>query len=42
VPLKGHTQLPEGAHDAMNHPMCQRLWHNAVAWLARVDAPAKI
>ena len=41
VPLKGHDQLPAGAESAMSHPMCQRLFHNAVRWLAR-SAESKI
>jgi hypothetical protein len=39
VPLKTHDQLPPGFESAMSHPMCQRLFHNAVRWLARAAEP---
>ena len=41
VPLVNHTSmdLPEDAHDAMSHPMVQKLLHNAVAWMAHVEPP---
>jgi hypothetical protein len=39
VPLVNHTSmhLPADKHDAMFHPMVQKLLRNAVAWLARVE-----
>lgn len=43
VPLIHHDmELPEDAYDAMFHPMVQRLLHNAVAWLARVESTASL
>ena len=43
VPLTHHNMhLPADAHDAMFHPMVQRLLHNAVAWLAHVEPSASL
>ena len=32
--------IPEGEPDAISHPMVQKLFHNAVRWLAAGPEPA--